>query len=497
MTEIAMQSTPTERKARRPVFLLSLRARVVLVSLVAALAAAALGALAITLIAMNAMLPPWFGTWSNTAAALFIVLLPLACGVAFVVVQAFLMPVIRRLWRVAHVAEAVADGDLAQRTGFVAGDEIGTLGRSLDVMVGRLQERNRQLDTAVRTHDEELARLGAILASIGDGVVVLDRRGRVVMVNRAAIRLLGTEDAFWESEFSELVSHLDATKPLAPQLASQKRMKLDTEAGLVLDAEASVVTTLTGEELGVMVVIRDITRDALAMRLKDEFITQVSHELRTPLAAIKGASDVLTQTASAGGPGQRFLNIVNRNVVLLDGMICDLLDISEMLVGTFSVRMEPLMVQPLLWEALDAYKPHFHAAGLELQVVFLNANLRVQGDARRLGWAIRHLLDNALKYTPRGGTVTVALGAMIFGHAVIDVADTGAGISARDLPHIFEPYYRGEAVTAEGQRLDPRGLGLGLFIARTVTEAHGGSLTVTSEPGRGSTFSIVLPLAPR
>ncbi len=492
MAELVMR---TKEAQSRPALFSSLRARMFLFLLLAALVVAVVGSLAITLL---------LSTWSsaragdgiNTAVVLFGVLFVLATVAALAVGYIVATPIARRLRALLRVAEAVAEGDLSQRTGFLMDDEIGLLGRSLDVMAGRLQERNRQLDSAVRTHDEELARLGAILASIADGVVMLDRRGRILMFNQAAYAMLGSEDGFWRSDLSQLVTRLDSSKPLAPQLAARKRMQIDTADGRVLEAEASAVATLTGQELGAVVAIRDVTRNALATRLKDQLITQVSHELRTPLTAIKGASDVLAQTLPHDTPGYNFFGTINRNVLLLDGMICDLLDISEMLVGAFSVRGEPVDLQPLLWQTLDMYKPRFRAAGLELQTYILDPALHVMGDMRRLRWSLGHLLDNALKYTPRGGSVTVTLGALIYGHAVIDVADTGVGINAHDLPHVFEPYYRGEPVTPDGRRLDPRGLGLGLFIARTVAEAHGGTLTVVTELGRGSTFSMVLPIAP-
>ncbi|GAB4445608.1 MAG: ATP-binding protein [Anaerolineae bacterium] len=485
----------SEQAEGRQRFLSSLRARTILFLLLSALVIAVVGALALTLVIFNLQLDR-AGDWARTALILFAVLFVIAAAVTLVVGYIVTTPVARRLRTLLRVAETVAEGDLSQRTGFVADDEIGTLGRCFDVMVGRLHERSRQLDLAVRTHDEELARLDALLASMVDGVVMLDRRARIVMFNRAAFQMLGSEDGFWRSDFSQLVVDLDASKPLRTQLAARKRVQIDTEGGRVLEAEAAAVATLAGEELGTVVVIRDVTREALATRLKDQLITQVSHELRTPLTAIKGASDVLSETFPPETPGYNFFGTINRNVLLLDGMICDLLDISEMLVGAFSVRKEPLSVQPLLWETLDMYKPRFRAAGLELQTYMLDPNLRVLGDARRLRWALGHLLDNAIKYTLRGGSVTVTLGELIYGHAVIDIADTGVGIAPDDLAHIFEPYYRGEPVTPEGRRLDPRGLGLGLFIARTVAEAHGGTLTAVSEPGRGSTFSVVLPTAP-
>lgn len=492
MAEIAVRTRPNHV---RPARFISLRARILLTLLPAVGVASAVGALAITLVVWGWPLSR-IDSWAGAALAVFAILCLLMGAAALAAGYLAVTPAARRLKELLRVAEAVADGDFSQRTGFASSDEIGALGRRLDVMAGRLQERNGKLSSAARSHDEELTRLGAILASIGDGVVMLDRRARIVTINDAARRMLGSEDGFWSSDIARLVEHLDPGKALAPQLKAESRVQVNTRQGRVLEAEASVVTTLKGDELGTVIVIRDMTREALTIRLKDQFIAQVSHELRTPLTAIKGAADVLAQALPPDAPGYKLLATINRNALVLDGMIGDLLDISEMLAGTFSIRREPVALEPLLWEALGVYRPRFEAAGLELQTYILDADLHIQGDAQRLRWALCHLLDNAHKYSQRGGGVTVTLGELIFGHAVIDIADAGVGISPRDLPHIFEPYYRGEPVTPDGRRLDPRGLGLGLFVARTVAEAHGGSLTVVTEEGKGTTFSMVLPLAP-
>ena len=127
-------------------------------------------------------------------------------------------------------------------------------------------------------------------------------------------------------------------------------------------------------------------------------------------------------------------------------------------------------------------------------MVVNRANLRILGDDRRLQWALGHLVDNSLKYTEPGGEIVIRLGRVRKGHVLIEVSDTGVGIIPRDLPHIFERFYRGTASTPSGKLIDPRGLGQGLFVARAVAEAHGGYLSAASAVGEGSTFTLGIPL---
>ncbi len=138
-------------------------------------------------------------------------------------------------------------------------------------------------------------------------------------------------------------------------------------------------------------------------------------------------------------------------------------------------------------------QPEIKQAGLDITVMVRDQDaLRIRGDMQRLRWAVGHLLQNAIRYTEEGGHL-VLTASRADGSITVQVVDTGVGISERDLPHIFERFYRGEARTANGKLIDPRGLGQGLFIAQKVSEAHGGYLTAHSESGQGSIFTVVLP----
>jgi two-component system phosphate regulon sensor histidine kinase PhoR len=245
-----------------------------------------------------------------------------------------------------------------------------------------------------------------------------------------------------------------------------------------------------------MIVLRDVTRATLSDRLKEQFITAISHELRTPMAAIKGMSEVVANQPEGKPVNRRFLETISRNVDILDRMIVELLDISEMSADAFSVHQNRLNVNELLSHVTEGLMPEVRRAQLEVTLMVRDASaLYITGDDQRLRWALGHLLQNSIRYTEAGGHILVTARLESVARVAIQVVDTGVGISEKDLPHIFERFYRGEPRTSQGKLLDPRGLGQGLFIARKVAEAHHGYLSVRSAPGQGSIFTMTLPAA--
>ncbi len=356
--------------------------------------------------------------------------------------------------------------------------------------------RRRGKPDSAYARDAEAARLHAILASIADGVIVQDMEGRIILMNEAARRMLGSQKAFWDSDLcrlSEPYRHISWMEEEMVPLGEPTKVQVNDR---ILAAQAAAVALESGERIGTVIVLHDVTRDALAERLKDEFITQISHELRTPLTAIKGFSDVLLNTPPDMEINRKFLEAISRNAAVLDRMIVELLDISEIGTGSFSVRQDVLSLEFLIWDIIRGMESRIRRAELEIQLMVSRPGVYVLGDDRRLRWAIGHILDNAIKYTLPGGEIVVRIGQCKGNLALIEVSDTGIGIQPKDMPHIFERFYRGEAITPDGTILDPRGLGQGLYVARAVAEAHGGYLTAASKLGEGSTFTMAIPLAP-
>ncbi len=361
-----------------------------------------------------------------------------------------------------------------------------------------IADRNKQLRQSLRQREGEIARLHGILSTIEEGVIMQDMEGRIVLINRAAQKLLGSQKNFWESELGTLfdayrdVLHVDSE--LAP-LGDPTRIQVNNR---ILGAQLAAVADKNGRRLGTMIVLRDVTRDALADRLKDQFVTAISHELRTPMTVIKGVSEILAGTAEGQPANRKMLETLTRNVDTLDRMVVELLDISEMGAGAFSIRRDRVSIEPLLWGLVNGLAADVKRAHLDVMVMLRDAaQLVVTGDEQRLRWALGHLMQNSIRYTEAGGHIVVLsrLNEDNPAYLNIQVADTGVGISEKDLPHIFERFYRGEPRTSSGKLLDPRGLGQGLFVARTVAEAHGGYLSVRTRLAEGSTFTLALPVA--
>jgi signal transduction histidine kinase len=360
----------------------------------------------------------------------------------------------------------------------------------------KMSDQNRQLKRSMRSRDLEIERLSAILATISEGVIMQDMQGRIVLFNNAARVLLGSQKAFWDSELGSLFNaYRDITAidhEIAP-LGEPTRVQINNK---IVGAQVAAVADHDGNRLGTMIVLRDVTREALTERLQDQFVTAISHELRTPMAVIKGMSEVILGQPEGTPPNRRFLEALGRNVDILDRMIVELLDISEMSAGAFSIRQDDVDLEELIWSVVNSMTPEVNRSQLDVAVMLKDAaHLRVVGDGQRLRWAMGHLLQNAIRYNEPGGHIIVMARVNDEQHIAIQVVDTGVGIAQKELPYVFDRFYRGEPRTRSGKLLDPRGLGQGLFVARSVSEAHGGYLTVRSEQGHGSIFTMVLPAA--
>lgn len=396
------------------------------------------------------------------------------------------------------VADMVQSVDaLGANTGRLFDRLYGTLRRKQHDREAALRQsllRVEQLEKLRAAQQTNLAQLTGVLAVISEGVIMQDNEGRIVLMNQAAHDLLGSIRAFWDSDLGRMFA--DSRHQIALEgeitLGEPQRVEVNNR---ILGAQIAIVADEHGQRLGTVLMLRDVTRDAIADRLKDQFVTHMSHELRTPLAAIKGMSEVLLAMPEDRPPNRKFLEAISRNTAILDRMIVELLDISEIGAGSFAVREQQIDLPALIINVILGLRSRIEKAELRLAFSVVGASrLTITGDERRLQWAIGHLIDNSIKYTEPGGEIFVQAGRIREGQALLEVSDTGVGISPHDLPHIFERFYRGEARTPDGRVLDPRGLGQGLFVARAVAEAHGGYLSVASAVGEGSTFTLALPL---
>ncbi|MDY7076136.1 MAG: ATP-binding protein [Chloroflexota bacterium] len=409
-------------------------------------------------------------------------------GMASVILVGYLISrrITSPISRLVRTSQAVAEGNLDQRTGIVGADEIGILAGTFDEMTVRLSERTHALE-------ETLGRMRAILSSMGDGVMMEDMDGNLISLNTAADAML--EEMAKNFMFGPLrdlstASDQDASDQPSPWLLDHRRFEVGTK---VISVHSATVRTDEGEQLGTVIVMRDVTAEVAAERLKDNFITHVSHELRTPLTAIKGYSDLLLSGAGGDlGEGQRnFIETIGHNTDDLVAMVNELIDFSEIEAkGRLGLLKHPTRLSALVEDVAEDWRPRMDEKELEFQVEIPADLPIVDADSRRLRWAIIHLVRNALQYTPAGGSVTLRLSGQD-DQVVLDIIDTGIGISSEDLEHLFSRFHRVTNMPED----DVRGLGVGLYLAMAIVEAHGGDINVVSVEGSGSTFSVILPVS--
>lgn len=358
-----------------------------------------------------------------------------------------------------------------------------------------LQRRYQQLQTDHSRRASELERLKMVLGSLDEGIITQDPNGKVTMMNGAAEAMLGGKKAFWDSALGTLFerySHVQETRAELTPLGESDEMPLNNR---IARAQLIAVGDENGQRIGTVIILRDVTYDALAERLKDGFVRHIAGEMERPVSVIKLAAELLSGQPEDSAVNQRLLEKLLNNVDILDQLALELHDIGRMKAGSFEVRREPLSAESVVWSVVNGIGADIRSRGIDLLVMAREfAGVQVRGDDTRLQWALGHLVRNGADYNQEGGYVALAARREIrngLGYAVISVSDNGSGISPADLPHIFERFYRGGHA---GRDAAPRRLGQGLYVAKAICEAHSGYLQVESREGVGSIFTMGLPV---
>jgi PAS domain S-box-containing protein len=412
-------------------------------------------------------------------------------GVGYLVSHRIIQPILHLV----KTSQAIARGDLSKRTGLQRDDEIGILANTFDNMTVELQKKTAELE-------EEASKLNAILSSIADGVLVQDLAGNIIRMNPAARQILEAVGGDMRYLHQHQVvpppnTTLDgANIPLLNELTglefhAAQRFEVGRR---VLSAISAPVVTSDNEQLGAVVVLRDITREVESERLKDDFITSMSHELRTPLTAIKGYNDLLKFTAQAqlNEKQQGFIASIEENVVDLLNLIQGVLDLSQIEGHTLGIDQEELSLSALISQEVDNWQDDMEMKELTLRLKLPKEAIWVEGDWNRLSRVMQHLLKNAYDYTLPPGRVEVWLKAENW-LAQVKITDTGVGIAKEDQKFLFTRFYR--AVNeAHGEEIhEVSGAGIGLYMSKAIVEAHGGQMWVESDLHKGSAFYFTIP----
>ncbi len=417
----------------------------------------------------------------------------LAIGVALAVALLVSRHVTRPVTRMQAIAQRMAEGDLDQRVPVTGHDEIAELGHALNRMALALREK-------VQTLEAERAEIAAILDRMVEGVIALDDRGRILLINPAARAIFtvgdGRDEPVEGRPFLEVVRQkalfdlVEACRAGASREQCQREVELGPPINRTLRVHA-VGVAFARQGTGAVLVLHDITELRRLERVRAEFVANVSHELRTPLTSISGYLETLLDGAlDEPVHARRFLETANTHAQRLRRLVDDLLQLSNVESGRVVLQVEPLELR----EVAAGLVAMFERQASQKNLSVLNevpADLRARADRDRLAQILVNLVENAVKYTAEGGRITLSAAPNRQGAVEVVVTDTGMGIPSTDLPRITERFYRVDK--ARSRELG--GTGLGLAIVKHLVQAHGGNLQIESELGRGTTVRFTLPLA--
>ncbi|MGY1814533.1 sensor histidine kinase [Blastococcus sp. SYSU D00820] len=387
--------------------------------------------------------------------------------------------------------------------------ELDRLRAERDALAARMQHRDEELEVATRMLAARAQTMTSVIDAVTEqSIIGTDRDGLVRVWNPGAERLLGLPrtavvrrrsitDFHLPEELAEAGGALDALVRVA---AVQGRDVRDWTYVAADGQERTVSVAVTpraddsGEFAGWNFVGTDVTEVRATERMKDQFVSLISHELRTPLSSILGYLELVLDDPDQPltDDQRRYLTTVERNAQRLLRLVGDLLFTAQVEAGRFTLQPEAVDLGDLLTATEETARVTAAAAGVAIVLELPEAPIVVQGDPTRLGQACDNLVSNAVKFTPRGGRVTLGLRtADAEGRPVAEVTvrDTGVGIPAGEQGQLFTRFFR--ASTARRNAVP--GVGLGLTITKAITTAHGGTLDVTSAEGQGTTFTLTLP----
>lgn len=362
-------------------------------------------------------------------------------------------------------------------------DEIADLSMAFNRMASRLEE-------SIRLLSQEKEQLASILRSMSDGVITLDAKGKVILTNPPADRLL----KLFQQD-SEEQSRFQLPEPLNRlfwQVVNDHKEQVG-DISIKGYTFAVVMAPLyeQNQVRGVVAVTRDVTEERRLDKLRKDFVANVSHELRTPLAMLQGYSEALIDDIADTPEARREIaEVINEESQRMGRLVRELLDLARMESGHIHLDIQQMNLEEFFHRVLRK----FQSIAAEQQVTLFN---QISSDLPTVYWdedkieqVLTNLIDNALRHTPADGKVEIAVQSDL-DHVIIKVKDTGSGIPEEDLPFIFERFYKADKARTRGQS---GGTGLGLSIAKHLIDAHQGRIEVTSQLDKGTTFTITLPI---
>ncbi|WP_336885107.1 ATP-binding protein [Caldalkalibacillus salinus] len=412
-----------------------------------------------------------------------------AAGIAIVLTTVFAFFLSTRitapLRQMKSAAVRMAEGDFKSRVSHLTNDEIGDLSHTFNHMAA-------QLNDSIHALSQEKEQLSNILRSMADGVMTLDDKGNVVLMNPPAENMLNT----WRYE--ESVTNKEALPKVFMNIY-EKVIETEEEHVGAISAQGRywtiIMAPLYNKEVirGAVAVIRDMTDEKRLDKLRKDFLANVSHELRTPLSMMQGYSEALVDDIVASPEERKELSsIIYDESVRMGRLVNELLDLARMEAGHVELKLEKVEVDPIIQKTIKKFINLAKEQEVVLESNLVNTEHLYEVDADRLEQILTNLIDNAIRHTSKHGYVTVS-SHEDDQYLYLSVRDNGDGIPEEDLPFIFERFYKADKARTRGK--SGKGTGLGLSIVKHLVEAHGGQIQAHSKAGEGTTFSIQLPKA--
>jgi len=416
---------------------------------------------------------------------------------ALILVLLLLLPAAWLAWRRAEglevlteVTEKLAQGDLERR---VMESRVPGLKRLADAI--NLMARNSSRRLNALTADRN--RFAAIFTGMVEGVIDVDQNQNIIHINDAAAQLMGVsrERCVGKPVWQEL-RHQRITQALDEAIRTRGVSRIQVEYTrerdhLTMDIYIASLSDDQGKPIGAVLVLHDITELKLLERIRTDFVANASHELKTPITAIRGLSETVVGDPEVDKETlQKFMERIHAQSIRLSQLVSDLMTISRLEADQGQADFARINMGELVNRALVAAEPALQQKSHRLHRQLPETPLLVFGDRQNLNQLVDNLVDNAIKYTPEGGQIWVRL-SQDGNDMLLEVQDSGIGISPQHQERVFERFYRVDK--ARSQSLG--GTGLGLSIVRNIAERHGGKVSVRSQLGNGSTFSFRMPLA--
>ncbi len=379
-------------------------------------------------------------------------------------------------------AEQLAEGEFGHKIEVKSRDEIGRLTLAFNDMAS-------QIDKSLSEIAAEKNKVEAILSQMTDGIVAFDQAGEMIHSNNAAREFSQSEE---NMSFGEFMKRLDLDLSLEQLNYLDRNRVVERQAtvgGKVIRTLFAPYSDEDDKNGGTVVVMQDITQQTKLEMARREFVANVSHELRTPITTIKSYAETILDMAQEDSPEASFIKVIETEADRMTRIVTDLLTLSKLDNSTKVMDKKVFNLGELVKNVVEKLRINANNLGLEMTFKAKGDTSGFFGDVDRMEQVITNIVSNAVKYTPSGGKVEVVCGAR-YTEAFIQVSDNGIGIPEKDLPRIFERFYRVDKARSR----ESGGTGLGLAIAKELIELHGGRIKLDSREGKGTTVTITLPM---